>query len=136
MAVSVMTVLPRPKIHTLLRDLTGHHLHIRLSSKQRKYRRRDFHIVNTAIAVGEQCPGHSAIAVVHGTDHVGLLPVCKPGVDVLCQQIRLQLPHLVIVFGGDAQRRTDLPMEQVGGSEYLLCPGIGVDDFKRGAVRP
>ena len=107
-----------------------------LSGEQREHRRCNLHVVDAAIAVGEQRPGHSAVAVVHGADHVGLVPVGKPGVDVLCQQIRLQLPHLVVVLGGDAKRGADLPMEQVGSSEYLLCPGIGMDDFKRGTVRP
>ena len=71
------------QVQPILCHFRGNYFILVGTGKQRKYRRGDLHIVDAPVPVGKQRPCHAAGAVVHGPDHVAVLPVAKPCVDVL-----------------------------------------------------
>ena len=121
-------------VQLVLGHLTADHLHLLAPCEDRKDRRSDFQVVDTTVAVRKQSTGDTAIAVVHRSDHVGLVAVAKPGIDVLSQKFRLLQAHHVIVFRRNVQRRADLSVEQIGRAENLLFACVQMRDAEGAAV--
>ena len=110
--------------------LAGNDLHLFLPGKQRKDGGGNLQVVDAPITIRQKGAGNTAIAIVHAADHVALVTVTKPGVDVGRQQFRLLRTHSIVVFCGDIQCGAHLTMEEVGRTENLLRSGIQVCNSK------
>ena len=108
------------QIEPVFCHLTGDYLILIISTEQRQDGGRYFHVVDAAVPVGEQGPGNWSVSVVHGTDHITAAFVRKPGVDVLCQQLRLLGRHHIVIPGRYPKSGGNLPVEQLGRPKDLL----------------
>ena len=129
----------QPVVHDLdcqpgFRHLAAHDLHLFPAREQREDGGSHLQVVNAAVAVRKQRAGDSAGAIVHAANHIGLVAVTEPGVDVFRQQLRLLRSHHVVILRRDVQRGADLTVEQIRGSEYFHLTGIQMGDVECAAI--
>ena len=109
-------------VHTAFGDLAAFKADVRQSAENRQRHTGNVDIVDAAIAITQVCAGRA----VQSAQHSLRTFLLEPCIGIVGQQVGTLLPHTVIVGGGDAQVRADLPMRDASNSHGFDKLGAAV----------